>query len=250
MLIEDEIFMNSKRKLKLLTIVMVLLLTGCSTAEELAIETLDKNINKDCKKFETLVSEDFGGGENDPFGVTQIGYCDGKIIKVKSEMINQIPRKFDYSKYVFEYPDDISLKNIFGDTLFKVLKYEDTDDGNFYKGLQLDLVVNESKLNATLTIIENNFIPLISNSINENNITIYIYTTLSDNVNSDDVIVSYLIEEDQNFRYYENEKYNLVKYIGSISAHGYDTIYNTYQQNIIEQLNGSIEDFRKENNLY
>jgi hypothetical protein len=77
----------------LLIALALVLLTGCSYEEM----KMKKNNKKDCKKYETILSTTFGGGEGENSGLIEYGYCDGKLVSATLSQ-RSLLSKYTYNK--------------------------------------------------------------------------------------------------------------------------------------------------------
>ncbi len=229
-----------------ISIIFVLLLTGCRSSQQEATDVLRENLEKDCKIYTTLESNSFGGGEFESHGIAEVGVCDGKIVTASATSVDNslFSKEYEYQKSEFSFPTDTKVDNIFGDHLFAFYEgYEEEEDSII---MSLDLVVSENDLASLLTTIEEEFVPLIREEEKLSYVSIDIYTTTYSDIRRDDVIVGYLIFNSSRFddnRSHYTYMNRLDKIAGSINNE-IETI-----ENLITDFNKSLIEFRIENNL-
>ena len=228
------------------SIILVLMITGCQSNKQKAMEVLKENLERDCSVYTSLDYNNFGGGEFESHGVVEVGICDGRIITASATSVDNslFSKDYEYQKRVFSFPTDTKLNDMFGDNLFYFYEGYDEEDGSTI--ISLDLVVNENDLSLLLTTIEEEFISFIREEENVSYVSIGIYTTTYTDVKRDDVTVGYLVLSDQKF-YEIRSQYSYMNRLEEIT--GMINPETETIENLITDFNKSLTDFKIDNNL-
>ena len=154
-----------------LSLVVVLLLTGCSSSY-----TIKRNVKKECKKYETVLATEYGGGEGETSGMVEYGICDNHFIQSTASKRSVLNIKYNYLKH--DYND--AYYDLFKGSLTNILvmtdKYTTKDKDIEYGILHVDYVIEKSDMSDVINILEQSVLPSIGTTIKEDNIYINIYT--------------------------------------------------------------------------
>ena len=155
----------------LLSLIVMLLLTGCS-----ANYTIKSNVKKECKKYETVLATEFGGGEGESSGTVEYGLCDNHFIQSEASKKGTFSLKYNYSKHDYNDAYYDLFKGNSASILVMTKKYTTKDDKNEYGVLYVDYVIGKSDIKDVLDILEQTVLPAVGTTIKEDNIYINLYT--------------------------------------------------------------------------
>lgn len=215
---------------KILLCLLVLgLLTGCTSYREIAKDNFDENILKECVNYETVISNYYGGGEGESRGYAEIGYCDNELVYSISRVDSIFSRKTEFYKNVFKLPETGVFSKIFGENLFEI-DIKEGYDGQF--GYSLKLVVFNEDLDDVVFKIQNEVASLFAGSLTPVSISITIFTTNEIDLSSEKVKISYIMNNNYQFNDTSNDVekesyYDILEYSGYIDGYSSEDLINS-----------------------